>query len=161
MSAAPTDSPPAATRWDDDLVRLYELHYDKLVRVAYLVSGDASAAEELVQEAFVKVHRSWNRVRDPLPYLRVAVVNGCRSWGRRQTLERERRPRPSEPAELEADELWDALATLKPRQRTAIVLRFYVDLPDAEIAEILGCRLPTVRSAIHRGLAALRQEIDR
>jgi RNA polymerase sigma-70 factor (sigma-E family) len=157
----PIDSPPAVTRWDNALVRLYELHYDGLVRVAYLVSGDASAAEEIVQDAFVKAHRSWDRVREPLPYLRVAVVNGCRSWGRRQTLERERRPRPPEPAELQADELWDALATLKPRQRTAIVLRFYADLPDAEIAEILGCRLPTVRSTIHRGLTALRQEIDR
>jgi RNA polymerase sigma-70 factor (sigma-E family) len=160
MAAVPLDS-PVASRWDDDLVRLYEQHYDGLVRLAYLVSGQATVAEEVVQDAFVKAHRSWDRVRDPLPYVRTAVVNGCRSWGRRQKLERERQPRPPEPTRQEPDELWDALATLKDRPRTAIVLRYYADLPDAEIAEILGCRLPTVRTTIHRALAALRREIDR
>jgi RNA polymerase sigma-70 factor (sigma-E family) len=161
MAAVPLDSPPAPVRWDDDLVRLYERHYDGLVRLAYLVSAEPAVAEELVQDAFVKAHRSWDRVRDPLPYLRTAVVNGCRSWGRRQKLERERRPRPAEPARQEPDELWDALATLKDRPRAAIVLRYYADLPDAEIAEILGCRVPTVRTTIHRALAALRKEIQR
>src|SRR5690606_35739354 len=97
----------------------------------------------------------------PLPYLRTAVINGCRTWGRRQALERERRPPPPAPAELHADELWDALAKLNERQRAAIVLRFYADLPDTEIAQALGCRVPTVRTAIHRGLRALRKEIDR
>jgi RNA polymerase sigma factor (sigma-70 family) len=60
-----------------------------------------------------------------------------------------------------ADEMWDALATLNDRQRAAIVLRFYEDLPDADIAEILGCRTATVRTAIHRGLGSLRKVIDR
>jgi RNA polymerase sigma-70 factor (sigma-E family) len=161
MAAVPLDSSPAPVRWDDDLVRLYERHYDGLVRLAYLASGEPTVAEEVVQEAFVKAHRSWDRVRDPLPYLRTAVVNGCRSWGRRQKLERERRPRPAEPARQEPDELWDALATLKDRARAAVVLRYYADLPDAEIAEILGCRPATVRSTIHRALAALRKEIQR
>jgi RNA polymerase sigma-70 factor (sigma-E family) len=161
MAAVPLDSPPAPVRWDDDLVRLYEHHYDGLVRLAYLVSAEPAVAEELVQDAFVKAHRSWDHVRDPLPYLRTAVVNGCRSWCRRQKLERERRPRPAEPARQEPDELWDALATLKDRPRAAIVLRYYADLPDAEIARILGCRVPTVRTTIHRALAALRKEIQR
>jgi RNA polymerase sigma factor (sigma-70 family) len=88
-------------------------------------------------------------------------VNRCRSWGRRQVLERDRRPRPPEPAELVADELWDALATLPERQRTAIVLRYYADLPDADIAEALGCRPATVRTSLHRGLAALRRVVER
>jgi RNA polymerase sigma factor (sigma-70 family) len=60
-----------------------------------------------------------------------------------------------------ADEMWDALATLSERQRTAIVLRFYEDLPDQRIAEIIGCRPATVRTAIHRGLRELRKVIDR
>jgi RNA polymerase sigma factor (sigma-70 family) len=60
-----------------------------------------------------------------------------------------------------ADEMWDALATLNDRQRAAIVLRFYEDLPDAAIAEVLGCRVATVRTAIHRGLKSLRKVIDR
>lgn len=161
MVAVPLDSPPTVSHWDDDLVRLYEQHYDQLVRLAYLVSGQATVAEEVVQDAFLKAHCSWDRVRDPLPYVRTAVVNGCRSWGRRQKLERERQPRPPEPSRQEPDELWDALATLRDRPRAAIVLRYYADLPDAAIAEILGCRLPTVRTTIHRALVALRREIDR
>ena len=114
-----------------------------------------------MQDAFVRTQRHWARVRDPLPYLRTAVVNGCRSLGRRQVLERARRPRPPDPAELGADELWDALAALTDRQRAAVVLRFWCDLPDAEIATALGCREPTVRTSLHRALAKLRKEIDR
>jgi RNA polymerase sigma factor (sigma-70 family) len=60
-----------------------------------------------------------------------------------------------------ADELWDVLQTLPARQRAAIVLRFYEDLPDPEIAALLGCKVPTVRTAIFRGLAKLRQEVER
>ncbi len=161
MTAVPLDAPPAVARWDDDLVQLYEQHFDQLVRLAYLVSGQAQQAEEVVQEAFVKTHRSWARVRDPLPYLRTAVVNGCRSVGRRQTLERQRRPSPPEPVALGADELWDALGVLTDRQRSAIVLRFYCDLPDADIAASLGCNETTVRTSVHRALAKLRKEIDR
>ena len=75
-------------------------------------------------------------------------------------VERTHRPRPPDPAELAADEMWDALAALTDRQRTAIVLRFYEDMPDDRIAEILDCRQATVRSAIHRGLQSLRRVID-
>jgi RNA polymerase sigma factor (sigma-70 family) len=142
-------------------LELYRSDYPGLVRLAVLVGAERSVAEELVQDAFVAAHRTWDRVREPLPYLRRAVINRCHSWGRRQTLERDRRPRPAADAELGADELWDALATLPERQRDAIVCRFYLDLPDAEIADLLGCRVPTVRTAIHRGLAKLRQEVPR
>jgi RNA polymerase sigma-70 factor (sigma-E family) len=159
MAAVPSDSSPTAVRWSDDLVRLYEQHYENLVRLAYLVSGQAAVAEEVVQDAFVKAHRSWDRVRDPVAYVRTAVINGCRSWGRRQRLELERRPQPPQPTLQEPDELWDALARLNGRGRAAIVLRYYADLPDAEIAEILGCRVATVRTTIHRALAVLRKEI--
>ena len=161
MTTVRLDTPPAVPAWDDALVDVYEHHFAALVRMAYLVSGRADRAEELVQDAFVRTHRAGGRVRDPLPYLRTAVLNGCRSLGRRQKLERERQPPPPEPVTLGADELWDALATLSDRQRAAIVLRFYCDLPDAEIAAALGCRVPTVRTSIHRALAKLRKEIDR
>jgi RNA polymerase sigma-70 factor (sigma-E family) len=159
MAALSNGPSPAAVRCSDDLVRLYEQHYESLVRLAYLVSGQAAVAEEVVQDAFLKAHRSWDRVRDPAAYVRTAVINGCRSWGRRQRLERERRPHPPQPTLQEPDELWDALATLNVRARAAIVLRYYADLPDAEIAEILGCRVATVRTTIHRALAVLRKEI--
>ena len=68
---------------------------------------------------------------------------------------------PAPDAALGADELWDALATLPDRQRTAIVARYYLDLPDTDIADLLGCRPATVRTAIHRGLATLRPEVPR
>jgi RNA polymerase sigma factor (sigma-70 family) len=152
-------APPAP--WQPALLDLYRSDYPGLVRLAVLVGADRSVAEELVQDAFVAAHRTWDGVRDPLPYLRRAVVNRCHSWGRRQVLERDRRPAPAPDASLGADELWDALATLPHRQRTAIVARYYLDLPDPEIADLLGCRPATVRTAIHRGLAALRKEVPR
>jgi RNA polymerase sigma factor (sigma-70 family) len=161
MTTVRLDTPPAVPAWDDALVAVYREHFASLVRMAYLVSGRADRAEELVQDAFVRTHRAGSRVRDPLPYVRSAVVNGCRSMGRRQKLERDRRPAPPDPVLLEADELWDALATLTDRQRAAVVLRFYVDLPDAEIAAALGCREATVRTSVFRALAKLRKEIER
>ncbi|MGH9157175.1 MAG: SigE family RNA polymerase sigma factor [Acidimicrobiales bacterium] len=154
-------SPPPPPPWAGPLVELYRERYRSMVRLAYLLTGDRTAAEELVQDAFVAVHRSWPRVTSPAAYLRTSVVNACRSWGRRRTLETVRRPQPAEPAVLVADELWDALRRLPERQRAAIVLRFYQDLPDADIAAALGCRPGTVRTAVHRGLAALRTEVQR
>jgi len=152
--APPTPGEPA-------LLDLYRSTFVDLVRLAVLVGADRSVAEEIVQDAFVAAHRTWDGVRDPLAYLRRTVVNRCHSWGRRQTLERTRRPAPAPDAALGADELWDALATLPDRQRTAIVARYYLDLPDADISDLLGCRPATVRTAIHRGLATLRQEVPR
>jgi RNA polymerase sigma-70 factor (sigma-E family) len=149
-----------AVEMEDPLVELYRDRYEPMVRLAYLMVGDRAAAEELVQDAFVNVHRSWAKVADPPAYLRVAVVNACRSWGRRRTLELHRRPAPADPSELVADEMWDALQVLPIRQRAAVVLRFYEDLPDARIAELLGCREATVRTAIHRALERLRKEIE-
>ena len=145
---------------EDGFVALYRERYDPMVRLAYLMVGDRAVAEELVQDAFVAVHRNWARATQPSAYLRTAVVNSCNSWGRRQTLERLRRPAPPDPDVLVADELWDVLETLPSRQRAAIVLRFYEDLPDDQIATLLGCRVPTVRTAIFRGLAKLRKEIE-
>ena len=153
---APVDRPT----WDEPFVDLYRTRYDAMVRLAYLLTGDRSAAEELAQDAFVAVHRNWGRAANPNAYLRTAVVNACRSWGRRKALERDRRPRPAEPYSLVADEMWDTLQTLPERQRTAVVLRFYEDLPDHEIAELLGCRQGTVRTLVHRGLAALKEELS-
>jgi len=151
----------AEHRDDDAFVALYRERYEPMVRVAYLLTGNQAVAEELVQDAFVAVHGAWDRATSPSAYLRTTVVNRCRSWGRRRSLEQRRPPDAPEPTVLVADELWDVLQTLPARQRAAIVLRFYEDLPDEEIAEILGCRQPTVRTAIFRGLEKLRQEVER
>ncbi len=147
--------------WHDDLLALYRQRYEPMVRLAYLLTGNRSVAEELVQDAFVSVHRNWDRATFPGAYLRTAVVNNARSWLRRRVLEDKRNGVVPVVVGFAADEMWDVLQHLPERQRAAIVLRFYEDLPDADIARILGCRLPTVRTAIHRGLATLRKEMDR
>jgi RNA polymerase sigma-70 factor (sigma-E family) len=151
----------ATDEHDEGFVALYRERYAPMVRVAYLLTGSQAIAEELVQDAFVAVHRSWARAENPAAYLRTSVVNACRSWGRRRTLELLRKPAPPDPVTLVADELWDVLQTLPARQRAAIVLRFYEDLPDHEIAALLGCKVPTVRTAIFRGLEKLRHEVER
>lgn len=152
-------SPPAA--WHDNLLALYRERYEAMVRLAYLLTGNRSVAEEMVQDAFVAVHRNWDRATSPGGYLRTTVVNNARSWHRRRALEERSVPAGATHAGLAADEMWDMLQRLPDRQRAALVLRFYEDLPDAEIARILGCRPPTVRTAVHRGLAALRKEMGR
>jgi RNA polymerase sigma-70 factor (sigma-E family) len=151
----------AEHRDDDAFVALYRERYAPMVRLAYLLTGSQAVAEELVQDSFVAVHGAWDRASTPSAYLRTTVVNRCRSWGRRRSLEQRRPPAPPEPSMLVADELWDVLQTLPARQRSAIVLRFYEDMPDDEIAEVLGCKVPTVRTAIFRGLEKLRKELER
>ena len=147
--------------WPENLLTLYRERYAPMVRLAYLLTGNASVAEEIVQDAFVAVQRNWDRATSPGGYLRTTVVNNARTWHRRRALEERQRPGRRVDAGLAADEMWDMLQRLPDRQRAAVVLRFYEDLPDAEIARILGCRLPTVRTAVHRGLAALRKEMGR
>ena len=161
MTMVPVADEPFETVWAPALVDLYRERYGPMVRVAYLLTGDTAVAEELVQDAFVAMHRSWDRAQHPAAYLRTSVVNAARSWGRRRTLERNHLRVVREPEVATPDTgLWDVLQTLPHRQRAAIVLRFYEDLPDGEIARILDCRPATVRTAIHRGLAAMRKEIE-
>jgi RNA polymerase sigma factor (sigma-70 family) len=159
VNAVPVDSAPGV-RWDDQLVLVYRDRYKDLVRLAYLLIRQRGIAEEIVQDAFIASRGKVDSLRDPFAYVRTAVVNRCYSWGRRAKLERERQPRAPDPTELVIDELWDAISTLSDRQRAAIVLRYYEDLPDKDIAELLGCRVPTVRTAIHRGLRALRKVVE-
>jgi len=138
----------------------YAGHFSELVRLAALLSGSADAAPDLVQDCFVRLHGRWTAVRDPLPYVRRSVVHACASHHRRVARGR-RLPTPEIPdSELGADELEDALANLPVRQRSAVVLRYYADLPDAEIARALRCRPGTVGSLIHRALADLRKVIE-
>ncbi len=147
-------------QWAEPLVDLFVDRRVDLVRLAYLLTGHQAIAEEVVQDAFINTQRAWNRVEHPWSYLRSAVVNGCRSWGRRQAVAQAHPPDRPEPDLLEADELWDALNALDERRRTALILRYYLDLPTAEIADILGCRPATARTMIHRGLRQLRKDIE-
>ncbi|MEV0155955.1 sigma-70 family RNA polymerase sigma factor [Micromonospora sp. NPDC050686] len=141
----------------------YERQFRAMVRFAYLTTGSAAAAEDIVQEAFVDLYRRRDAVTQPQRWLRRAVANRCTSWVRRRVLERrhafaEPPPHAAPPGEDAA--VRAALRRVRPRQRAALFLRFYLDLPEREIAEALGCRPGTVKTLIHRGLAALREQLD-
>jgi RNA polymerase sigma-70 factor (sigma-E family) len=133
--------------------------YDRMVRLARLTSADTVPADEIVQDAFLQLLRAWPRVENPVAYLRVAVLNGCRSWGRRRSVAARRRREPPPGWTVldgNAVAVRDALAVLSPRQRAAVVLRYFEDLPEAEIAAILRCRPGTVKSLLSRSMARLR-----
>ena len=141
---------------------LFRARRDPSVRLALFLVGDVALAEEIVQDAFVEVTRRWHQLDNPGGYLRTTVVNRCRNHRRRLAMVR-RRAVPPPPLVTEApelDELWSVLARLSVRRRAAVVLRYYEDLPIAEIARILGCREGTVSSLLHRGLADLRKVLD-
>jgi RNA polymerase sigma factor (sigma-70 family) len=141
----------------------YRACYGQLTRVAHLITGSNEVAEEVVQDAFVALYPRYATVERPDGYLYRSVVNGCRTWIRRkQTGLRVVRPeRAGVTAAPELDETWTALAGLSPHQRTVVVLRFYADLPLAEIGELMGCRTGTVKSQLHRALGQLKDVIVR
>jgi RNA polymerase sigma-70 factor (sigma-E family) len=144
----------------DTFGEFYADHFTDLVRLAALLSGSPDNAPDLVQDCFVRLHGHWTSVREPLPYVRRSVVHACASHHRRVARARRQPPPEVRVSVLEADEMEDALARLPTRQRAAVVLRYYGDLPDADIAAALRCRPGTVRSLIHRALADLRRTIE-
>jgi RNA polymerase sigma-70 factor (sigma-E family) len=144
---------------------VYATQYASLVRLAYVTVGSVPVAEDVVQEVFADLYRRFDEIVDPAPYLRRAVVSRCISWIRRRAIERRHAgrsaPLPPVPA-LGPDgaAVRAALARLRPRQRAAVFLRYYMDLSEVQIAEVMGCRPGTVKSLLHRGLAVLREHLD-
>lgn len=144
----------------EDFALVYRAQRDRLRRVAYLMTGRAAVAEELVHDAFVGLHQRWASVDVPAAYLRTTLVHLCLAWRDREAMGRAREPRVGgwvEPPGI--DETWDLLATLPRDQRVALVLRYYEDMPDDEIARVMVCRPATVRTRIHRGLTTLRRKV--
>jgi RNA polymerase sigma-70 factor (sigma-E family) len=132
-----------------------------LVRLAYVITGSSGVAEEVVQEAFVRLHQRWSDIDNPIGFLRTVVTNLSRSEVRRFKLQQRERMRPVEPTgDPEIDETWAAVCRLPFRQRAVLALRYYVDLPETEIARVLGCRIGTVKSCHHRAIAKLRKELS-
>jgi RNA polymerase sigma-70 factor (sigma-E family) len=140
-----------------------------LLRTAYLIVGDLHEAEDLVQETLFKVARRWpkvSRMDHPVAYARRILVNlalrGSPKRSRRRTELSEMRPgdaaAPATPLDRH-DELHAALLALPPRQRAVLVLRYFLDLPEAEVASALECSLGTVKSTASRGLARLEQTL--
>ena len=157
---------------DIAVMELYAPHYRALVRLAAMLVRDTPTAEEVVQDAFVAMHGGWHRLEDTekaLAYLRQAVVNKSRSVLRhRQVVEKNlQNPPPDMPSAehgafvaLERDEVVTALRKLPERQREAIVLRYYLDLSEAEIATAMGISRGAVKSHTARGMSALRSSLE-
>lgn len=135
---------------------VYSEQFLPMVRLATLMCGRPDTARDIVQDCFVKLHVKWAGVESPVAYLRASVVNGCRSRSRWERRRRGRARTSEESTEQHPDELFDVLGALPGRQRAAIVLKYYEQRTEAEIAVILGCRPGTVGSLVSRGLRSLR-----
>jgi RNA polymerase sigma-70 factor (sigma-E family) len=158
---------PAADSAAAAVAALYQHHAVGLIRLAYLMLGDRAGAEDAVQDAFCGLYRHWHRLADQdraLAYVRSSVLNSCRSALRRRTTGRRlltayQPPTASAEAAVlgleERQEVIRAVRRLPERQREALVLRFYLDLPEREIARLMGLRPSSVRSATARALQAL------
>lgn len=157
-------------RWsaDEAVEQLHATHYRQLVRLSVLLVRDQETAEEVVQDAFVAMHGKWRGLREPhnaLAYLRQAVVNRSRSVLRHRAVQARYTP-PVQPDAPGADEsavrrdtratVLDALQQLSSRQREVLVLRYYLDLDEAGIAEALGISRGAVKSHASRAAASLR-----
>jgi RNA polymerase sigma-70 factor (sigma-E family) len=164
VTLAPQDDPPAA------LDALYRRHWVGLVRLAVLVVDDRQSAEDVVQEVFTELYRKWplDNADRAVSYLRTAVLNRSRSVLRRRRVARLYTPpsaRPGDSAESAAElgedrrEVRQALQALPTRTREVLVLRYYLDLPFAEIAQILGMGESTARATSSRGIATLTKKL--
>ncbi|MGI8756543.1 MAG: RNA polymerase sigma factor [Acidimicrobiales bacterium] len=147
---------------DPAFSELFARERQPMVRVAYLLVGSEAQAEEIAQDAFATVYERWHRIDQPGAFLRRCVVNGAKHSLRRHAMVRRHAPAlPDEQVDHGARELLDALAALPLRQRSVIVLRFYEQMTQQEIADALDMRVGTVKSSLHRGLARLREVIER
>ncbi|WP_323097134.1 SigE family RNA polymerase sigma factor [Intrasporangium sp. YIM S08009] len=165
---------------DVAVTELYHAHWDRLVRLGWLLLRDQAAAEDVVQDAFVATHRQWSSIRDSgrvVAYLQTAVVNGCRSVQRHAVVVDRHTAREAAAADAPGrdavgsaethamhavgrDAMADALRDLPERQREVLVLRYYADLSEAQIARTLDISAGAVKTHAHRGLSALRRTID-
>ncbi|MEO3868729.1 SigE family RNA polymerase sigma factor [Nonomuraea sp. B12E4] len=156
---------------DTDFADFVRRRGDHHLKTAVLLTGDWHAAEDLVQSCLGKLYRVWPRLdttTEPDAYLRRILVNTYRSWWRarwRREILRAELPQAADPGDLEeagvvAEDIRNALAKLPARQRTALVLRFFADLPEAEVADLMGCSAGTVKTHTHRGLRAMRRLIS-
>lgn len=144
-----------------DFETVYATLWPEMVRVGRLMTGSQAAGEEVAQDASVGLYRHFDRVDNPAAYLRRSVANGARSAHRRRREHDTLAPQhDTAEAEAETDETWQALHVLTERQRTVVVLRFYNDLTLAQIADILDCRVGTVKSTLSGAMSALRKELS-
>ena len=150
---------------DDDFAAFYRDAYPGAVRLAWLLTHDHAAAEDVVQEAFMRLRPRLDTVAHRTAYLRTTIVNGCRdrarSAGRADAGWRRLKVVTEVSSSDKPSELLDAVGRLPYKQRAVLVLRYWADLREGEIAEIVGVRPATVRSITSRALDSLRKELPR
>ena len=151
--------PRVSIRLEDDLAAEYRRLYPSLVRTAYLLVDTREQAEEVVQDAFAKAFPKWERLRVPEAYVRTCVINGCRRVQRRRGLARRLVVPPDAAPSNEHDHIADAVRRLPSPQREVVVLRYYLQATDAEIADALRLAVGTVKSSLHRARATLRTQL--
>lgn len=168
-----TAAPPL--EWDADraVTAIYSEHYRSLVRLAAFLVRDNATAEEVVQDSFVAMHGAWRRLRDTdkaLSYLRQSVVNRSRSVLRHRIVVDKNTPKPPPDMpsaehgaiiQLERSAVVTALRALPERQREALVLRYYGDMSEAQIASVMGISRGAVKSHTARAMSALRTVLER
>ncbi|HEX2057870.1 MAG TPA: sigma-70 family RNA polymerase sigma factor [Actinomycetota bacterium] len=156
-------------RTSEKVGALYDAHIAGAVRFAYLVCGDASLAQDLAHDAFVRVTSKLGALRSQdkvAPYLRTAIVNGYRSHLRklqreRRYLEKAQSVRAAEQPDVAMQrDVREALQLLPPRRRAAVVLRYYEDMTEQQTADVLGCSVPAVKALVARGLDTLRGALE-
>ena len=139
---------------------LYRSQWAPMVRLALMLSGSRETAEDVVQDAFLRVSSVMTRVASPTAYLRSTVVNLIRDQHRHAEVAARHAPVPPDATmDPDVDETWAALQTLPDRYRVALVLRFYGDLAVDDVAELIGCPTGTAKSLIHRGLHLLKERL--
>jgi RNA polymerase sigma-70 factor (sigma-E family) len=163
-SAGPADPVEAAFR---DFV---EGSWHRLLRTAYLLTGDHGAAEDLVQTALMRAYRHWGRIQRsdaPEVYVRRVMVNvNISMWRRKRVAEHVTAELPEHTATADhqdayavREQLWQAVRAMPPRMRTVFVLRYFEDMSEVEVASVMGCAVGSVKSQISRGLARLRADL--
>ena len=169
-ASAPVERPMAKRERDElgaveisqveSVESVYRRMYSGLVRLAYVLVDTQELAEEAVQDAFTTAYTKWSRVETPDAYMRTCVINACRKVQRRRRLVR-RQPDPRvEHGDLLADHIADVVRQLRSPMKEAVVLRYYLQLSDAEIAEALGIAVGTVKSTLHRARGVLKRELS-
>jgi RNA polymerase sigma factor (sigma-70 family) len=167
MAAIATGGPMLTETAGDQVAsfeEVYRASHAPMARLAYVLMGSRAVGDELVHDAFARLYERFDEIDNPGGFLRVALIRLCSTARSRRHMEADRLARLPEAPELaipELDETWAALARLRPERRLVVALRFYEDLSHAEIADLLGCPVATVRTRLHRGLADLRKEMER
>ncbi len=149
----------ASPEWPISFIQCYEVNFDAFIKMAYLVVQSKEIAEDIVQDTFFKVGNNWGSIEFPIAYTRKAIVHSCNSYFRHKRIEKIFAPRLAkltldEP--LHTNDLAEFIKKLPRKQRIAIILRFYEDLTDDQIADAIGCNKTAIPSLITRARIQLK-----